>query len=310
MSALLDRILYNIVANAPSAAAADLPTAYAHCFAIARAHYENFPTLAPFLSAAERKALAAIYTFARVADDIADRTDLPFAPSQRLQALDRLADALEHRTLLHPFLLAVYDTLEQFQIPAALLQRLLRAFQYDVHFQPFDTWQEVEWYCDHSANPIGEIVLAIARQHHPALLPLSNALCTALQLVNFWQDLAIDHQRQRCYIPLEVLHSVGASLPDLWNARLTQHQQHRILELLFNKTASYFRQTPPLVHHLSGRWALFLALILESGQRIFQKLQQAGPALFSQPRMVLRKRDFLRIFTAGVKRWVLRATAQ
>jgi len=196
-----------------------------HCIAIARSHYENFPVVSFFLRRSEQRALAAFYTFARVADDIADRSELPLTTAQRLAALDRLETAITHHQSVHPFLGAVYDTMERYQIPPSIFHRLLTAFRYDLHFRPFVTWKQLKWYCHHSADPVGEAVLFIARQHRRSILPFADALCTALQLINFWQDLATDRQRRRCYIPEQVLNAVGASVEDFYHQRLGPSQQ-------------------------------------------------------------------------------------
>lgn len=303
VEALLDHIALHIaVPNAHPAPQWTLREAYRHCITVAHSHYENFPVVSFFLRRSERRALAAFYTFARLADDIADRPDLPLTTSQRLAALDRLEAAIAQRQPVHPFLEAVYDTMERHQIPPSIFHRLLVAFRYDLDFRPFPSWKQLQWYCHHSADPVGEAVLLIARQHRRSMLPFSDALCTALQLINFWQDLTTDRQRHRCYIPEEVLNTVNASVEDFYYQRLTHSQQHHILKQVLEMTQRFLSKATILPELLTGRWRLFLRLILGGASAMVEKLQAAGTRLFVADRILLHNRDFLRIFTNGIKR--------
>lgn len=299
MTPLLDTLLADIMARRYGALS--VSEAYQLCRSVVREHYENFPVASFFLPKRAQRALSAVYTFARIADDIADREDLDLTPAERLQILEEVEGALLHRKIPYPFLAAVFDAIEVYSIPEVLLQRLLVAFRYDVQFQPFETWEKLLWYCNHSAVPVGEIVLCIAGSYRSEILPSAAALCTALQYVNFWQDIPIDRQRKRCFIPLEVLSQVGATIDDFYKNRLTLEQQHHILRQVLEKTASLFAQAVPLHAQLEGRWKFFLGLIHRGGLRIFGKIRDAGPALFKGVRPYLHRIDFLRIFIDQIR---------
>ncbi|MDW7997069.1 MAG: squalene/phytoene synthase family protein, partial [Bacteroidota bacterium] len=190
------------------------------CLRWARRHYENFLVASALLPAGTRSHVAHLYAFARLADDIADHPTA--SPHEKLTLLATLEDNFL-RTLHsssdsgNPVLTAFSHTIRTTGLPLTLLSRLLTAFRYDACFQPFETWHHLKWYCQHSANPIGEALLFLHNACHPLALCASNALCTALQVLNFWQDLSLDLPLQRLYLPLELLrrhHILDASV--LW----------------------------------------------------------------------------------------------
>jgi hydroxysqualene synthase len=193
----------------------DLQEAYASCERLARAHYENFPVASALLPRAMRPHVAAVYAFARVADDFADEGERPAAA--RIELLGRWRDRL-HRSLsggegplagagepaqTAQIFRAVGATIRSRQLPVALFDDLLSAFEQDVRVTRYATWNDLLDYCRRSANPVGRLVLGIAGYRDPRLLAQSDAICTALQLTNFWQALKIDYGRGRIYLPAE-----------------------------------------------------------------------------------------------------------
>ncbi len=192
-----------------------LPLAYQACEAIARRHYENFPVASWFLPSDRRQALAALYAFARIADDVAD-AERPTA--ERLERLDQIeADLI--RALdgdpPDPILLALADALDRHQLPAEPLFDLLEAFRSDARDTVFPTWDDLLAYCRGSANTIGRMVLALYEVEDSTARTESDAICTALQLTNFWQDLGADLARGRLFIPLEDLERFGVGRDQL-----------------------------------------------------------------------------------------------
>ena len=176
---------------------AELARAYAYCERIARSHYENFPVASRLLPARMRPHIAAIYAFARIADDMADEGTRPAA--ERVADLDRwgsrLTDALRggppsdpHREVF----VALRHSIEEHHLPPPLFHDLLSAFRQDVTVTRYATWEAVLDYCRRSANPVGRLVLRVAGYDREDLDSASDPVCTALQLTNFWQDLAID----------------------------------------------------------------------------------------------------------------------
>ena len=194
----------------------ELAGAYAYCERLARTHYENFPVASRLLPARMRPHVAAVYAFARLADDMADEGDRP--------AADRLADldawdaclnaaalgAVQRGEPHAEVFLALRHTIEECRLPVQLLHDLISAFRQDVTVTRYATWDEVMDYCRRSANPVGRLVLRIAGYDRPELDAASDAVCTALQLTNFWQDLEIDWAKGRLYVPASIWQSAGA----------------------------------------------------------------------------------------------------
>jgi phytoene synthase len=201
--------------------------AYAYCERLAQSHYENFPVASWLLPAAMRPPIAAIYAFARIADDMADEGARPQA--DRLADLERWGltlDAALHGEfeLSNPqsaVFIALADAIDRFDLPADLFRDLLSAFRQDVIVSRYPTWDAVMDYCRRSANPVGRLVLRVAGYDDPALDRASDAVCTALQLTNFWQDLEVDWRKGRLYVPLSIVTQYGAHETDLSAGRLT-----------------------------------------------------------------------------------------
>jgi len=197
-----------------------LARAYAACEALARSHYENFPVASRVLPAPMRPHVAAVYAFARVADDIADEGMAPAAErlaqlnawQRRLHAavaVEAAADAPhEHEDLI---VVALAHSIRSLDLPIALFDDLVSAFGQDTMTTRYDSWADVLDYCRRSANPVGRLVLRIAGYRDEALDRSSDALCTALQLTNFWQDFGRDWRHGRSYVPREVQRACGAT---------------------------------------------------------------------------------------------------
>lgn len=182
--------------------------AYAHCARVALSHYENFPVASVLVPLRMRKHLFALYAFSRKADDIADEpwTTSHMARIDALEALERALTA-EHLQTDDPVITAVRATLRACSLPVAPLLRLLEAFRRDINFVAPTTWNDVLTYCSFSANPVGELFLRLdhgSAQVAPEALAASDAICTALQITNFLQDLSIDLARGRAYLPVTI----------------------------------------------------------------------------------------------------------
>lgn len=176
--------------------------AYRICRRLAFGHYENFPVMGVALGSM-RNDIAAIYAFARLADDVADELAAPSA--QKLALLDQLGQWLTAPPPRHPIFRALARTMQRRALPRELFERLLVAFRFDAAYQPFERESDLVAYCHNSAAPIGEALLRLAGQWNAAVAPASDAVCAGLQVLNFWQDLGLDLQRGRCTIPLEWL---------------------------------------------------------------------------------------------------------
>jgi squalene synthase HpnC len=265
----------------------DLREAYASCERLARAHYENFPVASALLPRATRPHVAAVYAFARVADDFADEGTRSAA--ERIELLSRWRDRLHRsvsgedgplRTGAEPtetaqIFRALGATIQSRELPVALFDDLLSAFEQDVRVTRYATWDELLDYCRRSANPVGRLVLGIAGYRDPRLLTQSDAICTALQLTNFWQDLKIDYSRGRIYLPAEELLASGVREADLGEPHLTA-ECRRALAAAVARTRRLFDCGRPLCDEVRGRLRYELRATWLGGIRILQKLEAAG----------------------------------
>lgn len=256
-----------------------LETAYAACLDLARRHYENFPVASTLVPAGLRPHIAAVYAFARQADDIADE-DGP-TPDGRLRLLDDWRERL-HETVTSPpdptrdpMWAALADTVARFDLPVGLLDDLLSAFRQDVLVTRYDTWTAVDDYCRRSANPVGRLVLLLAGVRDEPVHRQSDAVCTALQLTNFWQDLAVDWQRGRRYVPAEVLAQVGATESQLGGPSLPP-EWREALRICTARTRTLFRQGRPVSEAVRGRLRFELRATWHGGMRVLERLEQGG----------------------------------
>jgi len=198
----------------------EIAAAYRECLRVARTHYENFTVGSFLLPRALRRHVAALYAFARAADDMADEGDLP--REERHARLDAWEWALEEAYRgrpTEPVFVALADTAARFAIPITPFRRLVRAFRRDVDFQPFATFAELRDYCRDSADPVGHLVLYLFGHGDEQRQELSDEVCTGLQLANFWQDVSVDARKGRVYVPREDLERFGVTASELLAGR-------------------------------------------------------------------------------------------
>jgi squalene synthase HpnC len=252
-----------------------LHEAYAVCDAVVRAHQENFPIAMRLLAAERRLALSAIYAFARVADDVAD-ADAP--ASDRIEALDRIESALLESlegTPRGPILTALADSVDRFRLPAEPLLDLLGAFRDDARNATYPVWDDLLLYCKGSANTIGRLVLALHDVDDPETIRSSDALCTALQLTNMWQDLGRDLDRGRLFLPLEDLRRF-----DLDRALLTHpDSRSRLTRLLLHECAGtdeLFEQGRLVARRVPWPLSLQLRATVLGGRAVLRAVARRG----------------------------------
>jgi phytoene synthase len=291
----------------------DVAAAYDTCLQLARTHYENFPVASWLMPRAARPHIAAIYAFARIADDFADEGYRPAA--DRVMFLEdwqrRLDEAaigeveLKGDTDHIAVFLALRETLrglpEDGRTRAhALLSDLLSAFRQDVIKNRYDTWADLLDYCRRSANPVGRLVLLVNRYPDEAAAQQADAVCTALQLTNFWQDLVRDWARGRLYVPLDVVEAHHAQLDALEKRRWTPEWRKAMADV-GARTEALFAMGRPVADHVRGRLAWELRLPWLGGSRILDRLAAADYDVFSS-RPSLNWRDAAAL-AAGVVTW-------
>jgi squalene synthase HpnC len=252
-----------------------LHLAYRVCEDIARTHYENFPVASRFIPADRRIALAAIYAFARQADDIADA---PAPSDDRLRALGAIEEALL-RALdgapQGPVLTALADAVDRHRLPTEPLLDLLGAFRQDALDATFATWDDLLRYCRGSANPIGRLVLALYEIEEPEALQASDAVCTALQLTNFWQDLGQDLARRRLFLPLEDVARFGLN-PDQLTHPSSRAGLTRLLIHECRATKDLFARGTPILHFTPALLSLHLRATIAGGRAILRAVERLG----------------------------------
>jgi phytoene synthase len=246
-------------------------------------HYENFPVASLLLPQPQRDAVAAVYAFARQADDFSD--EAAYAGDRQALLLDWRA-RLEGGAKGHPVFVALADARERFQLPSALLSDLVEAFLMDCRGQAYPDFEALLGYCRLSANPVGRLVLRMFEADSEENLRDSDAICSALQLTNHWQDLASDVRvRGRCYLPGEELRRFGVGLEQvrqgLWSEGL-----RALMRLQVDRAEALFEAGQGLPGRLGGRLGLEVRLTLLGGRAVLAKIRgQDYNTLVRRPRL-------------------------
>lgn len=264
-------------------------------------HYENFPVASWLLPPALRPPVRAIYRFARYADDVADEGDAtPEQRLQRLAALDADLDAIATgRPTEWPDLAGA---VREHDLSVDLLRDLLSAFRQDVTTSRYADYDALLDYCRRSANPVGRLLLALFRCTDPQALTQSDAICTALQLVNFWQDLAIDWGKRRIYLPQSELlgagldeAALGAAAAFATSAAFVDRRWRTLMAAQTARACALMQQGAPLVHRLGGRIGWELRLVVQGGLQIARRIDAVGGDVFRH-RPTLGPADWVLMF--------------
>lgn len=277
-------------------AAAPRPTlkqAYAHCGELARSHYENFPVASLLLPAAMREPVSVVYAFARTADDLADEGDADEATRiSRLKEFGRSLDAAARgEPPPDPVFVALADVLAVRKLPVSLCHDLLSAFRQDVTTRRYGNFDEVLDYCRRSADPVGRLLLYLHGSATEENLTRSDRICTALQLINFWQDLAQDFdENDRIYVPLDDMRRFGVT-EQHFRDRRTDPGMLELMRFQWRRARRMMLDGAPLARDVGGRFGFELRLIVEGGLRILDRLEANTGDVFARPR--LRRADLL-----------------
>ena len=268
-------------------------------------HYENFPVASVLVPPHLRPAIETIYRFARSADDIADEGDAPDAA--RLAGLEAFRDQLRriasgNEPASEPearLFAALGQVIRTHALPVQLFEDLLDAFSQDVVQKRYADFAELADYCRRSANPVGRLLLALYRKEDALSLERSDAICTSLQLINFWQDVAVDLQKGRVYIPRDTLSRSGfdpaGEIPGAYDLRL-----RTALEFELDRARSLMLNGAPLARSLPGRIGWELALVVQGGLRIIEKIERQDYDVFAR-RPVLGKPDWILMVLRAVR---------
>lgn len=275
------------------------------CKQLATKHYENFPVGSLLIPRALQPHFYSIYAFSRLADDLADELS-PEDETVKFAALEALERLLLTPTgsSTNPIFKALHATMSEKGIPALPFQKLLTAFRMDSAFRQAENFRDLEYYCAHSANPVGELVLRLFGLYTPDRAPLSDAICTGLQLANFWQDFSRDLPIGRVFIPQEILGIYGLKSEELLalyadapakpreeSLNLVKERFFQCFTLLFEQTKLYFadgKNLLPTIPH--KRLRAELALTIAGGEQIVALAYQKQHEIL-HTRVSLSKRD-------------------
>lgn len=271
----------------------NLQQAYDHCMKMVRSHYENFPVASSLLPQSLRRPISVIYAFARSADDVADEGNA--TPEIRLAQLDEMTaqlNQIERETALtDPIFIALADVIRQHHLPLSLFHDLLTAFKQDVIKKRYTNFKEVLFYCQHSANPVGRLLLHLMGQDSPTQLQQSDAICSALQLINFYQDILQDYEENnRIYFPQDEMQEFAVD-----EHHFEQHHcdasMQAFLGYQFKRTRQLLLSGFDLGQNMRGRFGLQLRMMINGGLKVLELLENAQGNCFSRPR--LKKGDWL-----------------
>jgi squalene synthase HpnC len=272
-----------------------LAEAQAWCRQLASSHYENFHVATFFLPRKVRPHFESIYAYCRVADDLGDEVADPAVALRLLDAwgsmLDECYDTPERS--IHPVFVALYETVRECGVPRHLFADLLHAFRMDQIKLTYDTWGELLEYSHYSANPVGRLVLWVCGYKEESLALLSDKVCTALQLANFWQDVVEDAERGRRYIPAEDMLRFGVDEGQL-EGRVFTPEFRAMIKGLVVRTREMLHEGGKISSHVDKELAVTLDLFRKGGDAILDGITaQDFDVLRGRPVVTKVKKVFL-----------------
>ncbi|MDE2038905.1 MAG: squalene synthase HpnC [Elusimicrobia bacterium] len=240
---------------------------------MANRHYENFPVASRLLPRRLRRHVAALYAFARIADDFADEADYEGVRRERLLDWRAQLQALERPR--HPVFLALKNTVCELELPLQPFDDLLSAFLQDTEKARYATFEEVRDYCRRSADPVGRLVLLIHGYRDEELFELSDVICTGLQLANFWQDVSLDLRKDRIYIPQEDFQRFGYAEADL-RMGVVNDKFVGLMKFQVGRTRMFFERGRPLANRLAFPLSWEIRLTWLGGREVLRKIKRQG----------------------------------
>ena len=240
---------------------------------LATRHYENFHVVSFLLPRRLHQDFYNVYAFCRWADDLGDEIG-DTSESLRLLAWWRAElQAMYAGRASHPVFVALRQTVERHELPAGPFDHLIRAFEQDQTVSRYPNFEQLLEYCRYSANPVGRLVLGLCGYHDAARQELSDATCTALQLANFWQDVIVDFEKGRVYLPLDVLERHGYGPEEIAERRFDERFR-AVMQEVVEAARSLFRKGMPLADQVDRRLAIDLELFSRGGLKILEKIER------------------------------------
>jgi squalene synthase HpnC len=285
---------YRIPESAPS-----LREAQDYCAQLARSHYENFSVATWFLPKLLRQHFFNVYAYCRISDDLSDEVGDPQQSLELLGQWEKELDACYAGAPRHPVFVALAETVRQFSIPQHEFSDLLIAFRQDQTVTRFETFDHLLGYCKYSANPVGHLVLYLCGYSDAERQQLSDCTCTALQLANFWQDIAVDYEKGRIYLPLEDLRRFGVSPEDIAQRRATT-QFIGMMQFEVERAREWFARGLPLIKKVNKELAIDLELFSRGGQEILNAIEGQGFDVLSRRPAISKPRKLWLVARAAL----------
>lgn len=272
--------------------------ARAYCERLAKTHYENFSVATWFLPARLRQHFYNVYAYCRISDDLGDEVGNAQQSLELLDQWERELDACYAGSPRHPVFVALRETIRECGIPRQEFADLLIAFRQDQTVTRFEMFNDVLGYCRYSANPVGHLVLYLGGYSDAERQQLSDCTCTALQLANFWQDVAVDYEKGRIYLPLEDLRRFGAAEEGIAQRRATPGFL-ALMKFEVERAREWFQRGLPLVKMVSRELALDIELFSRGGQEILNAIERQGFDVLRRRPVISKTRKLLLVARAA-----------
>ncbi len=287
---------YAIPAAAPS-----VEQARAYCERLARSHYENFSVATWFLPRRLKPHFHSIYAYCRISDDLGDEVGNPQHALQLLDIWEGELDACFAGRPRHPVFVALAETVRACDIPRQPFADLLTAFRQDQRVSRYETFDDVLGYCHYSANPVGRLVLYACGYRDEERQQLSDYTCSALQLANFWQDVAVDYGKGRIYLPLEDLRRFGVSENEIADRRATP-QFRELMRFEVDRARQWFYKGLPLAGKVDRELAIDIELFSRGGLAILDAIERQGYDVLRRRPVISKPRKLGLVARAGLRK--------
>ena len=272
----------------------EIESAYQEALNFTKSHYENFPVISFLLPKEIRKDVAVIYQFARQADDIADEGDL--SPDERLKQLEEYRNSLIQSLEGNPsskFWMALAQTIKDKNLTSSNFLKLLTAFEQDITKNRYNDFVELQDYCSNSANPVGRIILELHGIYDNEAVQYSDSVCTALQLTNFYQDVSIDIQKNRIYIPNNELQNFSIT-ENMFLLKEINVNFINLMQFQIERAEKLFNDGSYLLIKLPWRLKRQIAWTIKGGEAILKKIRNNNFDVLNN-RPTLSKKDFIKL---------------
>jgi squalene synthase HpnC len=275
-----------------------LAEAREYCRKLAQSHYENFSVASWFLPQRLRQHFFNVYAYCRISDDLGDEVGDPQASLQLLDLWEAELDACYAGKPRHAVFVALAETVQVCQIPRQPFADLLTAFRQDQTVTRYRTFDDVIGYCRYSANPVGHLVLYLCGYRDAERQGLSDFTCSALQLANFWQDVSVDYQKGRIYLPLEDLEKFGVAEADIAQNRNTR-AFCEMMRFEVERAREWFGRGLPLIKAVDRELAVDLDLFSRGGMEILNAIERQNFAVLGRRPVISKSRKFALVARAA-----------